>query len=186
MTTSEVVMELRRVDPVERVVVGVVAPYDEVSYLTPHIEGERIMRGAFARSIVHHRAGVPLLRNHSTDRKLGVSTGFDDGADGLVGTFRINEGEHGDLLLEDLRTGGLDAMSVGFQTIQATRGAGGIREVREARLVEVSLVALPAYQGAAMLAVRSAQSLDDILAPFLNRPDVNLDPLPAILYSHVR
>src|SRR3954469_4575608 len=103
MSTSEVVMELRRVDPVERVVVGVVAPYDEVSYLTPHIEGERIMRGAFARSIVHHRAGVPLLRNHSTDRKLGVSTGFDDGADGLVGTFRINEGEHGDLLLEDLR-----------------------------------------------------------------------------------
>ena len=62
---NEVLMELRRVDLAERIAVGVVAPYDEVSYLTPHIEGERIKRGAFARSIAHHRGGIPALRNHS-------------------------------------------------------------------------------------------------------------------------
>jgi HK97 family phage prohead protease len=183
----ELLMELRRVDPTERVVVGVVAPYDEVSYLTPHIEGERIRRGAFARSIAHHRrAGIPLLRNHDMTTVMGYSTAFDDDDSGLVGTFRINEGDQGDTLLTDIRNGYLNGLSVGFQTIQSARGTDGVREVTEARLVEVSSVGLAAYEGAAMLAVRNAQSLDDILAPFLNRPDVNLDPLPAILYSHIR
>jgi HK97 family phage prohead protease len=183
----EMLMELRRVDPVERVVVGVVAPYDEISYLTPHIEGERIRRGAFARSIAHHRrAGIPLLRNHDMQLVMGYSSGFADEDDGLVGTFKINEGDQGDTLLTDVRHGYLNGLSVGFQTIQSARGTDGVREVTEARLVEVSMCGLPAYEGAALLAVRNAQSLDDILAPFLNRPDVNLDPLPAILYSHIR
>lgn len=183
----EMLMELRRVDPTERVIVGIVAPYDEVSYLTPHIEGERIRRGAFARSISHHRrAGIPLLRNHDLTTVMGYSQSFADEDDGLVGTFRINEGDQGDALLTDVRNGYLNGLSVGFQTVQSARASDGVREVTEARLVEVSMVGLPAYEGAGMLAVRNAQSLDDILAPFLNRPDVNLDPLPAILFSHVR
>jgi len=76
----------------------------------------------------------------------------------------------------------LDMLSVGFQALTATRGADGVREVKEGRLVEVSVVALPAYAGAAVLAVRNAQDLDALLAPFLNRPQVNLDPVAPLGY----
>lgn len=64
----------------------------------------------------------------------------------------------------------------------AHRSADGAREIAEAKLVEVSLVAIPAYEGSGLLAVRNAQSLDDLLAPFANRPDVNLSPMPHIGY----
>ena len=55
-----------------------------------------------------------------------------------------------------------------------------MKEVVEARLVEVSLVGVPAYEGAALMAVRSAQSLDALLAPFANRPSVDLTPIPPL------
>ena len=42
-------------DDAERRIVGVVAPYDETTYLVPDPGGERIMRGAFKRSIDHDR-----------------------------------------------------------------------------------------------------------------------------------
>ena len=184
---TELLMELRRVDQAERVIVGVVAPYDEVSYLTPHAEGERIMRGAFTRSISHRRQkGIPLLKNHDTATVMGYSTAFDDGSDGLVGTFKVNAGDIGDQFLDEVRDGYMNAMSVGFRPVKSDRGDAGVREVREAQLVEVSMVGVPAYAGAKMLAVRRAQNLDDVLARFLNRPAVNLEPLPPIIYRHVR
>lgn len=180
-------MELREVDESERVVVGVVAPYDEVSYLTPDPNGERIRRGAFGRSIAHlasrkRRGGIPLLRGHDRAVALGESRTFTEGGDGLVGEFVVNHGEQGDRLLEDCRDGYLRGMSAGWVPLDARRGSDGVREITEAKLVEVSLVAVPAYEGAAMLAVRNAQDLDEMLAPFRARPDVNLDPIPPLVY----
>ena len=112
---------------------------------------------------------------------MGVSRSFEDGDAGLVGTFAIVEGDKGDALLEDLRHGLLGGMSVGFQPLVATRGDDGAREIREAKLVEVSVVGHPAYDGAGILAVRRAQLIqEDLLAPFLNPPVVNLEPIPRL------
>ena len=184
---TELLMELRRVDPTERVVVGRVAPYDEVSYLTPHIEGERIIRGAFNRSIHHRRKnGIPLLKNHDTGTVMGYSTSFDDGDDGLVGTFKINEGDIGDRFLDEVRDGYMKSLSVGFRPVRHSRGADGVREVREAQLVEVSMVGIPAYAGAEMIAVRSAEKIADLPDPFKNPVELNLDPYPSVLYRHLQ
>ena len=170
-------MEIRTVDPEERTLVGVVAPYDEVSYLVPDPGGERIMRGAFAKSIRQRADKIPLHDNHGTVRRLGLSRTFDDGTDGLVGLFGINEGPRGDEALEELRHGYFGGLSVGFQPLVVTRGDDGVREIREAKLMEVSLVGMPAYEGAGIVAVRNAQDLDDLLAPFRNPPAVNLEPI---------
>jgi HK97 family phage prohead protease len=183
-------MELREVDEPRRLVVGVVAPYDEVSFLTPDPNGERIRRGAFAKSIRQRGAKIPLLRGHAktsgtTDRptgiRYGLSRSFDDGPEGLLGEFVVNHGDLGDRLLEDCRDGYLGAMSAGWVPLNASRGADGVREITEAKLVEVSLVAVPAYDGA-LVAVRNAQDLDELLAPFRARPDVNLDPIAPLAY----
>lgn len=182
MNTSELLMALRHVAEAERVIVGVVAPYDETTYLTGDPRGERIRRGAFTRSIQHRGDKIALLRNHDRSRKLGTSRRFSEEPDGLVGEFLVNVGAPGDELLEECRNGYLDGLSVGFVPIHAERGSDGALEVTEAKLGEVSMVAVPAYEGAAMLSVRNAQDLDKLLAPFTNRPAVNLDPIPPILY----
>jgi len=178
MNTQTLVMELRSVDEGGRTVIGVVAPYDEVTYLGPHPDGELIRRGAFRRSLGQHKE-IPLLRNHDTDRRLGRSTRFVEGDTGLEGTFLVNQGAPGDDLLAELRDGYLTGMSVGFRTMKTVRGDRGVREVVEAALVEVSMVGIPAYAGATLLAVRSA----DPLAGFAPRPAVNLDPIPLVWHT---
>jgi uncharacterized protein len=177
---NELVMEMRSVAEAERLITGVVAPYDETTYLTGDPAGERIQRGAFSRSIEHRGAKVALLRNHDRTRKLGTSRCFRETGDGLVGEFVVNAGEPGDALLEECRHGYLDALSCGFIPVRSRRAADGALEILEAKLGEVSMVALPAYQGAAMLSVRNAEPAVYVIPP---PPAVNLDPIPPILYG---
>lgn len=179
--SDQLAMEIRSVDTSERTLVGVVAPYDQTTYLVADPGGERIARGAFSKSIRQRADKVPLHDNHGTQRRMGISKSFEDGDDGLVGTFLIYEGDKGDELLADLRHGYLGGMSVGFQPLVATRGDDGAKEIREAKLVEVSVVGHPAYEGAGILAVRRAQLVqEDLLAPFRNPPAVNLEPIPRL------
>jgi HK97 family phage prohead protease len=177
-------MELRDVNPSQRLVIGIVSPYDETTYLAPNPNGERIRRGAFAKSIRQRGTKIPLHRNHDRNLRFGLSRSFTEEAGGLLGEFVVNPGDAGDRLLEECRDGYLPAMSAGWLPLSVGRGGDGVSEVTEAKLVEVSLVGLPAYEGAQMLAVRSAQNLDDLLAPFRCRPDVNLDPIPPVVYRH--
>jgi hypothetical protein len=182
-------MSVRDVEQEERTVTGIVAPYDEVTYLVADPDGERIRRGAFNRSIGYHHdperrggPGVPLFRDHNHSVKVGRSVGFEEEPGGLVGTFKVLDGPEGDKLMDHLRYGNVDSFSVGFQPIDAPIGKDGVREIREARLVEVSAVALPAYGGARVLAVRLGGDLERLLAPLPPPPVVNLDPLPSFLY----
>lgn len=148
--------------------------------------GEVMVPGVFRRSIEHRQDKVPLLVNHNRERVLGYSQRFDDTDAELVGQFRVNEGDEGDRLLDDLQRRYYSGLSVGFVPVKVDRGRDGVRELREAKLVEVSLVGIPAYEGAAVLAVRNAQDLDALLAPFLAKPSVNLDPIPPIMYRAPR
>jgi Escherichia/Staphylococcus phage prohead protease len=179
----DLTMELRQVDESQRLVVGVVVPYDELTYLTPDPRGERVRRGAFHRSIAHRADRIPLFRNHDRQMRMGVSRSFQEDDAGLLGEFRVNEGAPGDELLEEARAGYLSGLSAGFVPLDRGRSQDGAAEILEAKLVEVSLVGHPAYEGAGMFAVRSAQDLDELLAPFRARPDVNLAPLPPLFYG---
>lgn len=179
MTAYQLNMELRDVRASERVVVGVCAPYDETTYLVPDPLGERVKRGAFARSIAHVGGKVPLLRAHDAGARMGTSRAFREDPDGLLGEFTVNDGRLGDELLEDCRDGYLAALSCGFRPIRSERAQDGVREVLEAALVEVSLVGVPAYAGAALVEVRVAQPVAFTFPP---RPDVNLAPIPPLGY----
>jgi HK97 family phage prohead protease len=129
------------------------------------------------RSIAN-RAGKVRCYAPRHDTEWGSSDVHESG-DGLLGEFVVNAGDPGDLLLEDCRNGYLCALSCGFSPVEAGRGDDGVREVREAKLVEVSLVGVPAYEGAAMLSVRAAAP---IVPTFPPRPDVNLQPIPTLGY----
>jgi Escherichia/Staphylococcus phage prohead protease len=175
-------MQLREVSEPERLIVGIVAPYDETTYLVNDPGGERIRRRAFARTIERRGDRIPLLDGHERRLVMGTSRRFVDAPEGLIGEFVVNAGDRGDRFLEDARNGYYGGLSAGFLPIDHARTADGVREIREAKLVEVSMIGVPAYEGAGLLAVRGAQDLDAMLAPFRARPDVNLDPIPPIGY----
>jgi len=180
---NELAMELRYVQERERLVIGVVAPYDETTYLAPDPMGERIVCGAFKRSIDMRGDKIPICRGHDHKLRMGVSRTFVESREGLVGHFGINPGDEGDQFLAQCRDGYYGGLSAGFIPLgRPERAPDGARLVREAKLVEVSAVGVPAYEGAGLLAVREAQDLDAMLAPFRARPDVNLAPLPPLAY----
>ena len=63
--------------------------------------GERIMRGAFKRSIDHDRGAkkkLPLFDNHKNHYVMGEAVSWDDTDEGLIGTFAVYEGKKGDEL----------------------------------------------------------------------------------------
>jgi HK97 family phage prohead protease len=173
-------MELRGVDGEGRTIDGVCVPYDEISYLTPNPAGERVLRGAFAKSVQQQASKVFLFRGHDHAHPVGRAVRFEDRPDGLYGSFSVRRSVLGDEVLADVREGYLPAMSVGFKPVQARRGRDGETEVVEAQLKEVSLLPLGAYEGAKVLALREADVMRTPTAPF---DDIDLSPtLPGWLY----
>jgi Escherichia/Staphylococcus phage prohead protease len=149
-------MEVRHVATETRTLDGVCIPYSETSYLTPNPRGERVLRGAFRKSAEQRAGRVFLYRDHDHTSPVGRALVFTDLDDGLHGSFHIRESVLGDQTLADVADGYLPALSVGFRSVQTRSGKDGATEVVEAALVEVSLVSLPAYEGAQVLALRTA------------------------------
>lgn len=172
MTVYRLPMELRDVNTDGRTLEGVVVPYDETSYLTPNPAGERVLRGAFSKSAKQRAGRVFLFRNHDHGHPVGRATAFADESDGLHGTFQIRESVLGDETLADVREGYLPGLSVGFRPLQTRAGAGGVTEVVEGQLMEVSLVPIGAYDSARVLALRAAE---------LTPPPVHLGNPPPVL-----
>jgi Escherichia/Staphylococcus phage prohead protease len=175
-------MEVRSFDQEQRLIMGIAVPYDETTYRVPG--GERVKRGAFRQTVQQRGHKIPLLVQHA-GKVMGYSTSFAEGSDGLEGTFKVNPGTLGDQVLEEVRDGYLPSMSVGFMPTRngVIRASDGVSEVVDAKLVEVSLVGVPAYEGAAVLAVRSAQDLDALMAPFQNLPQWDLAPHDTFRYA---
>lgn len=170
-------MSLRRIDEQARTVEGIVAPYGETTFYTGDPMGERIVRSAFNRSITQRGERIPLCVNHNHENIVGMSREWSDTAEGLVGLFAFRDDQYADRTIADVQAGYLQSMSVGFLPIDRKRGSDGAMEVREARLVEVSLVIAGAYDGATVLAARMATQLDQLLAPFENPPEL---PIPFV------
>ena len=123
-------------------------PYDEV-----------FRKGAFARTINAGVNKVKLLCNH--DRRkfpLGAATMLREDTAGLVGEFRVSKTREGDDALELVRDGALDSFSVSFAPIKERKTGKTLIERLEVKLREVSLVAFPAYEGAAIAGVRAQLS----------------------------
>jgi HK97 family phage prohead protease len=136
-----------------RTVAGIAVPYGVIAEATP-VGPERFAAHAFRRSIGQRKGIVKLFRSHDHAVPIAVAQ-IVDSAEGVHIEARLADTPRGDEAVAEVRAGLLDSFSVGFRAIRE-RTVGGVREVLEAALGEVSLVALPAYPGARVLSVRSA------------------------------
>lgn len=146
-----------------RTVYGLAVPYDSPTVIREagHVYDEVFRMGVFASAVeVAHK--VKFLINH--DRQalpLGPAVSLREDPAGLVGEFRVSNTRAGDEALELIRDGALDGLSVGFvpQIDRGTREQGFVERV-EAKLIEVSAVAFPAYDLAAIGGVRQLDARD--------------------------
>ncbi len=174
-------LELRVPDVSERIVEGVVVPWNETTFLTDDPRGERFRPGSLTRTVKERGDRVKLFRNHDHNQAVGRAVQWRTTHEGgCWAQFRIAATAAGDEVLSEAREGMLDAFSVGFLPKRETRGADGAREIIEAQLHEVSLCPIGAYDGARVLAMRSGGSqghtgADPVkLAPM---PDYDLSPV---------
>ncbi len=144
-----------------RTVFGVAIPYGVVAQVSDgdgYVYKERFAPGAFDRSIRERGGKVRLFDSHNTRRlPIGRAVELREQPDGLHVAFDIAATRDGDDALELVRSGTVDAFSIGFRGIRERRD-GDVVVRTEAALMEVSLVGMPAYAGAAIAGVRSQQS----------------------------
>lgn len=144
--------EIRDTNTETREVSGVAVPFND----TIDIGGG--MKERFAPGAIDLNADVKLFRDHK--EIIGKVTRMSEDANGLNITAKISETQLGNETLSLVKDGAIRSFSVGF--IPVVDGKDGNTIIRkQVDLKEVSLVAFPAYENAAVLAVREENNQED-------------------------
>ena len=117
----------------------------------PDRGGDVIRKGAFAGSLAAGEA-VPLLWQHKPGAVIGRVEHLSEDKRGLRVIAELGEGEDARRAARLLQGGKLDGLSFGYRVREAGE-SGGLRELRELELIEVSLVAEPMQPRARVHAV---------------------------------
>lgn len=134
---------------------GIAVPYNEWTPVGLDIK-EQFQPSAFTE-LVRDQSPVPLMIQHDHTRlPVGVSQQWQSTPAGLVGTWRLDTEDQAAVdALRKVREGFVTGLSIGFagdlEDQDVTMDSDGvlwITQCRNIRLLEVSIVALPAYPGA--------------------------------------
>lgn len=121
--------------------------------------------GAFSRAIAERGAGgIRMLFQHDPAEPIGSWLEMREDRRGLFVRGRLAPGvARAREVLELMRGGALDGLSIGFRTVRARKdGKSGIRRIIEADLWEVSVVTFPMLPGARVEAVKGAGGLPSV------------------------
>jgi HK97 family phage prohead protease len=124
---------------------------------TVDLSSDRIERGAFARSLAERgSAGIRMLYQHDPNEPIGAWTEIREDERGLFVRGKLAQGvKRAREVLDLMRSGALDGLSIGFRTVKARKeAAGGIRRILEADLWEISVVTFPMLPGARISQVK--------------------------------
>lgn len=112
---------------------------------------DMIMRGAFKRSLATRQpADIKMLYQHDPNMPIGVWLTIEEDRQGLRVKGRIaSKLPRAQEVLELIRCGAIDGLSIGFKTIRARKDPiEKCRKILEADLWEISIVTFPMQQGA--------------------------------------
>ena len=136
--------------------VGLASTYGNVD-----LGGDMVMPGAFTKTLAEKGGAFPLLMVHNTSAPIGLAT-LTDSAQGLM--------VRGELVLEAdgaksayalLKKGVIRGLSIGYDTVKSVM-AGGVRQLSELKLWEISLTAFPMNPEAVVSGVKSEEA-DQVL-----------------------
>jgi HK97 family phage prohead protease len=118
---------------------------------------DAIAAGAFLKSIrTRGAAGIRMLWQHDPNQPIGTWTDIREDKRGLYVEGKLAKGvAKAAEVLELMRSGAIDGLSIGFKTIKAKADGGGIRHIHEADLWEISVVTFPMLPSARVGQVKS-------------------------------
>ena len=146
--------EVAIADLAERTIEGVIVPYGEVG----RIAGRDYR---FRAGSIRLGARTPLLVDHDRGQPIGVLAEISDGPTGAVGRFRIDATPAGDAALVQAASGSRGALSVGAEVVRSSMARDGVVDVEAGHVAEVSLLALGAFESAAVTRVAAEQDDDE-------------------------
>lgn len=115
--------------------------------------------GAFSRAIAQRGAGgIRMLYQHDPAEPIGTWLELREDSRGLFVRGRLTKGVgRAREVLELMRSGALDGLSIGFRTVRARKDAKtGVRRIVEADLWEISVVTFPMLPEARVESVKQA------------------------------
>ena len=147
-----------------RTICGIACPFDQPAEVADRIGRpytETVVRGAFARTISERANRIKARTMHDKAvLPVGSASMLREDTAGLYAELRIAQTQAGDDVLELVREGHVNGLSIGFRPVRddwnATRSAVSRLEVA---LFEISVVDEPAYSGAVISGVRSASHI---------------------------
>ena len=119
--------------------------------------------GAFSVSLSKRGAGgVRMLYQHDPAEPIGCWTVIREDAHGLYVEGRLSPGvERAAEVQALMKSGALDGLSIGFQTVRAKADRKGVRHILEADLWEISVVTFPMQPAARVSNVKNARFFRD-------------------------
>lgn len=165
MTMQTRQFEIRSTDIELREVSGIAVPYNETIDIGGGLK-ERFEKGA-----IDVNADVKLFRDHNDI--IGKVTELREENDGLHIRAKISETQLGNETLELVKDGAIRSFSVGFIPLKDEKQDRTIIR-KKVDLKEVSLVAFPAYDKAAVMAVRENKEETSVME-IQNTTDTSAD-----------
>lgn len=144
-------MDVAATDLVARTIEGVIVPFGDVGRIAG--TDYRFRPG----SVKLARARTPLLVDHDRGAPVGVLAELVESESGVVGRFSVDATPDGDRALIQAASGSRGSLSVGAELDDYVEAADGVVDVEAARVLEVSLLALGAFERAAVTRVAAEQ-----------------------------
>ncbi len=135
-----------------RTITGVAVPWDTPATVS---SGERV---AFKRGAFDVNAKAPkLLEGHDMTQLRGVVTELVEAEEGLLFTAKFANTRASDEAIELVKAGAYDSVSVGAVPVKFKYDKAGVMVVSQADLVEISLVAQPAFKDAVITEIAASE-----------------------------
>lgn len=177
---SDAVTEAFSVDEQRRTITGLAIPWGEQAY-----KGGRHYRFARGGQRFSKLDRVKFLEDHDWAKSFGRAVKIEDTDAGLLTTFKVARGEHGDRMLSLAADGAKDGLSVGVAWEPADEvpdplNSGGWL-VKQYRLRETSLLANPAFDSSRLTSVTASDDGKDAGMP--DTETVPATPAPVVTFN---
>lgn len=135
-----------------RTITGVAVPWDTTASVS---SGQEVM---FKRGAFDVNAKAPkLLEGHDMSQLRGVVTELVEAEEGLLFTARFAKTRASDEAIELVKAGAYDSVSVGAMPVKYKYDKNGVMVVSKANLIEISLVAQPAFSDAVITEIAASE-----------------------------
>ena len=135
-----------------RTITGVAVPWDTPATVS---SGEKV---AFKRGAFDVNAKAPkLLEGHDMTQLRGVVTELVEAEEGLLFTAKFAKTRASDEAIELVKAGAYDSVSVGAIPIKFKYDKQGVMVVSSAEIIEISLVAQPAFKDAVITEIAASE-----------------------------